>query len=867
MIKSISTFLALAFSFSFTSLYAQPNEQYNSSDIQQSIKKLNVLGSVLYIAAHPDDENTRLITYYTKDKLYNTAYLSLTRGDGGQNLIGKELNEQLGIIRTQELLEARKIDGGKQFFSRANDFGFSKHPDETFKIWNRDEVLADMVWVIRKFRPDVLITRFNTEPGRTHGHHTASAILALEAFSAAANPTRFPEQLKYVETWQPKRVLWNTNSWFYANENEFKKDSMLKVDVGEYNQMLGKSYTEIAAESRSMHKSQGFGASGTRGSSIEYLEHLKGPKAKQDIFEDIDLSWARVRGGEKVSSMITKVYKNFNPDNPAASIDALLEIRKTIQTLPNDYWKKVKLEELEDIIKRCLGFWTEATAADFSVVPGEKIKVTIELINRSSIPAEVKKISYVPSMKDTTEDFFEPHISRDAIPLNIKKTDDLLSIKDTLLSLSLSKNSSHIHNSQLNLPKDISYTQPYWLAYQGTKGMFMVDNQGLIGLPENPPAIKVLVTTSIKGQLIEFETPLVFKKTDPVKGEQYRPFEITPPYFINFNEDLLIFADDKLKTISLTVKSSKDNISQTLALRLPKGWRSEPMNYKFELAKKGSEKTFSFKISPSANQMSDEILAIGYAPSDSLATANSLGVTTISYDHIPAQTLFPAASVKVVKLDLKKKGENIGYIMGAGDEIPSSLAQIGYKVTILKEEAITEEILQKFDAIIIGIRAFNTQDRLKFFHPLLLKYVYNGGRLVAQYNTLPPRFLGGKMVTDSIGPYPFKISNERVTVEEAEMRILNPQHSLLNTPNKITQKDFENWVQERGLYFPNEWSKQYETIVSCNDPGETPKDSGILYTKYGKGVFIYTSLSWFRQLPEGVPGAYRLFVNLISSGK
>ena len=833
MIKFLTNFLTLTFLYSFTSLYGQPGEKYNSADIQQSIKKLNVLGSILYIAAHPDDENTRLITYYTKDRLYNTGYLSLTRGDGGQNLIGTELNEQLGIIRTQELLGARKIDGGKQFFSRAIDFGFSKHPDETFQIWNREQVLADMVWVIRKFRPDVLITRFNTEPGRTHGHHTASAILAVEAFDAAADPKKFPEQLKHVEIWQPKRILWNTNSWFYANENDFKKDSMLKVDVGAYNQLLGKSYTEIAAESRSMHKSQGFGASGTRGSSIEYLEHLKGPKAKQDIFEDIDLSWARVQGGAKVSAMIQKTLENFNAENPSASVDALLEIRKTILALPDGYWKKTKLLELEDIIKRCLGLWTEATAAEFRSVPGENVKVNLEIINRSSYPIELKKIGCF-------------HCSEDSLinkPL----------IENILVTLS----------TGVRLPVNIPYTQPYWLTEEGTLGMFKVNNQLMIGLPENPPAIEYVISVVIKGQQIDFTTPLVFKKTDPVKGEQYRPFEITPSYFINFDEDLLIFGDDKPKTLNATIKSSRDNISHNLALSLPKGWRSEPTNYKFELAKKGSEKTFTFKIFPSANQMSDEILGIGYSTDDSL----TLGVTTISYDHIPAQTLFPKAAVKVVRLDLKKKGENIGYIMGAGDEIPSSLAQIGYKVTILKEEAITEEILKRFDAIIIGIRAFNTQDRLKFFHPLLLKYVYNGGRLVAQYNTLPPRFLGGKMVTDSIGPYPFKISNERVTVEEAEMRILNPQHPLLNTPNKITQKDFENWVQERGLYFPNEWSKQYETIVSCNDPGETPKDSGILYTKYGKGVFIYTSLSWFRQLPRGVPGAYRLFVNLISAGK
>lgn len=835
MIQSLRFFLILSlllFNSLFATIHAQPDEQFNSSDIHQAIKKLNILGSVLYIAAHPDDENTRLITYFTKDKLYNTGYLSLTRGDGGQNLIGAELNELLGIIRTQELLEARKIDGGKQFFSRAKDFGFSKNPDETFDIWNREQVLADMVWVVRTFRPDVMITRFNTEPGRTHGHHTASAILAVEAFDAAADPSRFPEQLKYVDVWQAKRLLWNTNSWFYGSEKEFKTDSLIKIDVGAYNKLLGESYTEIAAESRSMHKSQGFGSSGTRGSSMEYLEHTKGPKVKKNIFEDIDLSWSRVPGGAKAGKILQKVYTNFNPENPAAAVDGLLEARIVLLGLPDTYWKKVKLQELEEVIKACLGLWTEAVASDYSAVPGQAVKVNIELVNRSSIPVAINKITYLPA------------------------------IKDTVLHIPLKENIAHIHSTLIPLPETLSYTQPYWLIKEGTKGMFTVGDQKLIGLPENLPAIEVEFTATVKGKNITFRTPLVYKKTDPVKGEQYRPFEITPPLFINTSEDLLMFADDKPTTLPVKIKSGIENVSGTLYAALPEGWRAEPSSVAFNLENKGSELNTSFNIYPSSSAMTGEVKLLAVVNKDTVDS----GVLTINYDHIPAQTLFPEASVKVVKLDLKKQGEKIGYIMGAGDEVPTSLGQIGYKVFILEEEAVTEETLKNFDAVVIGIRAFNTQERLKFIHPALLSYVKSGGTLVSQYNTLPPRFLGGKMMTDSIGPYPFTISRDRVTKEDAPVRMLKPEHELLTTPNKITDKDFENWVQERGLYFPNEWSKEYETILSSNDPDETPKDGGILYAQYGKGIFIYTSYSWFRQLPAGVPGAYRLFVNLISAG-
>lgn len=831
----INRVISILLLFFYLPTFAQKDSGYNSAEIKEALKKLNVLGNVLYLAAHPDDENTRLITYLSKEKHYNTSYLSLTRGDGGQNLIGPELNEKLGIIRTLELLAARSVDGGNQYFSRAIDFGFSKNPDETFEVWDRNEILADVVWIIRNTRPDVIITRFNTEPGKTHGHHTASAILALEAFDAAADPDKFPEQLTYVKPWKTTRILWNTNSWFYSNTADFDsvKDSLLKIDVGTYNQVLGKSYTEIAAESRSMHKSQGFGISGSRGSRMEYLQHFKGLKASMDLFEGINTSWNRVENSDVLSTNIAKLIADFNPSTPSALVPELLKVRKLIAGTSDEYWRTIKLKEVDKIIKACLGLWVEVLSNDASATPGQIIKLNAEIINRSSASVLLTNISFNPENKDSS------------------------------LNLDLKNNIHHQLNFDIKLAENHLYTQPYWLINKGEKGMFDVNKQELIGLPENLPSLEANFTFAIEGEKIIYTLPIRFKKVDPVKAELYQSLEVIPPVFINPTENLVIFANSKPKKIGLKLKAGKDNVAGTLELTLPIGWKSVPTSIPFSFAQKGDAKGYEVTIYPSENAMEGLLEIKAIIGKDTVAW----GLTEINYDHIPHQSVFPASIVKVTRLDLKKRGQNIGYISGAGDEIPVSLQQIGYNVTILNEKTMTIESLKNYDAIVLGIRALNMNENMKNGYPILLNYVKNGGTLVVQYNTMPNRVTSNVFKTDSLGPYPLKLSSERVTKEDAEVRFLNPKHPLLNTPNKITNEDFDGWVQERGLYFPNEWSKEYESIVSFNDPGESPKDGSILYTTYGKGVFIYTSLSWFRELPAGVPGAYRLFVNLISAKK
>ncbi len=825
-IFQIAIFLLLG-----TALMAQAPKRPTSADLHDAIKKLNVVGTALYLAAHPDDENTRMISWLANHRKVNTGYLSLTRGDGGQNRIGTEIRELLGVIRTQELLQARRVDGGQQLFSRANDFGYSKHPDETLKIWNEKEVMSDVIWAIRKFRPDIIINRFDHKSaGRTHGHHTSSAVLSFRTFEMAGDPNVFPEQLKYVDVWQPKRLYFNTSWWFYGSREKFAKadkSKMLGVDVGTYYPLLGKSNNEIAAESRSMHRCQGMGSTPSRGSQTEYLELLKGemPTDKEDPFQGIDISWNRLEGGAKIGALIKEIEKEFKYDDPAKSVAKLTAAYQLIQKLKDPYWKEIKSKEIEAVIQGCLGLFLEAIADDYSATPGEDIELSMEMINRTGDQVFLKSIEYLPMNADTTMD------------------------------LQMDKNQVYKFSKKINLSSDLSYTNPYWLNESADLGMYTVKDQAQRGQPETPRFLKVRFNLQINDVPMEFVRDMVYKKTDPVKGEVYRPFELTPPVFTNIAEKVYVFTD-KAKTVDIVIKAGKKNVKGTLQLCHPNTWKVEPAMIDFNMALKGEEQVFSFTVTPPIGQEEGMVIPI--------ANVNGVdytkGLELIAYDHIPTQMVFQDAEARVVKIDLKKEGEKVGYIMGAGDEIPVSLEQIGYEVDLLEDKDIRLANLKKYDAIILGIRAYNTNDRLKFHQSKLMEYVEQGGTMIVQYNT------SHRLVTKDLAPYPMKLSRDRVTVEEAEVRFLKPKHHILNYPNKITSKDFEGWVQERGLYFPNEWDDRFDAILSSNDPGEPARDGGLLVAKHGEGYYIYSGYSWFRELPAGVPGAYRLFTNLISIG-
>ena len=802
--------------------FSQSPKRYNASDIQQMMQKLNVLANALYVGAHPDDENTRLIAYLSNKELVNTAYLSLTRGDGGQNLIGPEIREQLGVIRTQELLAARRYDGGGQFFSRAIDFGYSKSATETLQIWDREQVLHDVVWVIRNFRPDVIITRFPPDPRAGHGQHESSAILAEEAFDITADANVFPDQLKYTDTWQVNRFFLNTGRWW--NKEIDTLQNVVKTDVGQFSSLMGESYTEIAALSRSQHKSQGFGATGSRGEVIEYLELRKGKAAENKIFDGIDISWSRIQGGKSIKPLVDKMLLNFNPVQPANSVDELLLIRTKISSLKDAFWKEQKIKEVDKLIQACLGLFLEAKTDQHSYTHGDSIKIQVEAVNRSNVSVSLGNIDF--------------------IELNVNESIEKVLENNQPVRLNLS----------MLIGPQVSISQPYWLKNEGTLGMYRVDDKNLIGKPQNDPAINALFKVIINGQELQIKTPVVYKWNDPVNGEMYRPLSITPPVFLNIEKSVYMFTNRNSKNIGVLVKSGKENLKGTVSLNLPSGWKSDPEFIEIDLAAKGQELNIDFDIIPPEGQSMAEITAVASIEGKEY----NQSLLTIDYDHIPTQTLFSTAVSKAVKLNITIKGKDIGYIMGAGDKIPESLEQIGYSVWNMTDEQVTEENLKNLDAVILGVRALNTNDRMKFQMPILLDYVKNGGTLIVQYNT------NFRLKTEEFAPYPLKISRDRVADEFAEIRILEAEHPVLNVPNKIIASDFDNWVQERGLYFPNDWDANYTAILSSNDLGEDPKNGGLLIAQYGSGFYVYTGYSWFRELPAGVPGAFRLFANIIS---
>lgn len=780
-------------------------QQLSSAEIAQGIASLSVKGSVLYIAAHPDDENTRLLAYLAKEAKVRTAYLSLTRGDGGQNLIGNEQAELLGQIRTQELLEARKVDGAEQFFSRANDFGFSKTSAETFKIWGKEQILADAVWIIRKFRPDVIITRFPEDSRAGHGHHAASAIIAREAFVAAADPKQFPEQLKNgVTVWKAKRILWNTYN--FGGNNTTAPDQ-LKMDVGTYNPLLGKNYGEIAAISRTNHKSQGFGSALQRGEAFEYFSHTAGEPAKVSLFDGINIAVEN----KQILALLKQIQAQYKINQPSASLPDLLKLKKL--AAKEQHFNHQLLDEM---IMACAGLWAEAIVPEANYAVGDSIPVTVNAIYRTSVPIK---------------------ISGQLNGGNMVLHDNRLSS----MKYSVKAEKSDI-------------TQPYYLKKEHPIGYYEIDKQEEIGYPENPNGLKARVQFTIDGEKIELSLPILFKSTDPIKGEQYQPLVIAPKVTATLSDQAYLFVNGQPKAIEVNLKSFTNNVVGDLTPVLPAGWKSSPEKITFSLTQKGNSQLVVFTITPAANSTS----AILNLQVKIAGDTESKGFRTIRYDHIPNINLFPNATAKLEVADLKIAGKRIAYIDGAGDLVANALQQVGYEVVHLNTTQIMLNDLSSFDAVITGVRFFNVNEEARNVHAKLMDYVKNGGVLLEQYN------VNNGLKSTNFGPYPFRLVNKRVTEEDAKVTFTKPNHAALNQPNKITDKDFGGWVQERGLYFADDIDPKYETVLRMNDTGEAANDGSLLIANYGKGKFVYTSLSFFRQLPAGVPGAYRLFANLLS---
>ena len=827
-LKRIKKLLVLVILFAaLGSLFmnAQQAVMMNGAELKMALKKLLNLGSMLYIGAHPDDENTAILAYMSRERLMRTGYLSITRGGGGQNLIGSEKGPLMSVLRTHELLEARKIDKAEQFFTRAVDFGYSKTAEESLRIWGKTNILADVVFVIRKFKPDVLLSRFSTRRGGSgHGHHTASAILAVEAFRAAGDPKRFPEQLKYVSLWKPKRIFWNDwrPHWRPKEITPEEKAKLISVDVGTYNPLLGKSYYEIAASSRSMHKSQGFGAMPRRGQWLDYFTLLSGSPVKKDLFEGIDTSWNRVPGSGKVKKLLEKANRFFQFQQPHKIIPLLMDALTELKTLPESHWTIKKTEGLRKVIRSCAGLWLEAIADTHTVTPGMDIKVTATFIIRSGFSFTLKRL-LVPGKNRFIE-----------------------------VQHPLEDNKSHKQEFVMKITQD-QYTQPYWLRQKPGPGIYMAANHHLKGLATEPYPFRIKVVLEARGQEVWFEVPVVYRWRDPIEGEQIRTLTVMPPVIVNFTDRVFYFPGKDVQTIGMVLRSGPSPVSGELKLNLPSNWKAKPRSVLFNIEEPFTERRISVGIIPPVEDASCDVTVDLLVKGKAFHHSQQI----IEYPHLPILKIHPRAEARMVRVDVKRKGDRIGYIMGPGDDIPIYLAQVGYRVEILSDEDLSSRDLSEFNAIVTGIRAYNTRDILKHKQKRLLDYVKNGGVLIVQYN------VSRGLKVQQLGPYPFRLSRNRVSEEKAMVTVLKSEHPLFHYPNKIESFDFENWVQERGLYFADQWDPRYTPLISCCDRGEESQKGGLLSARYGKGIFFYTGYSFFRQLPAGVPGALKLFVNMI----
>lgn len=815
-IRAKSTFFLL-FTFYLSSTLAQTPQYYNSAVIYQQMKKLNVFGSVLYVAAHPDDENTRLLAYLANEKLYRTAYLSLTRGDGGQNLIGDEQGIELGLIRTQELLAARRIDGAEQYFSRAYDFGYCKTSAEAINTWGHDSTLADIVWLIRFYQPDIIITRFPGDERAGHGHHQASNILAVEAFSLAADASKFPEQFQYgVKPWQAKRILWNTFNFGNTNTTS---EQQFKIDVGLFNPLLGKGYGEIASESRSQHKSQGFGVPRQRGTQLEYFTHIKGDSISSDLMNNVNTTWSRINAAH-IESDINDLITAYSFEHPENSIAGLVEAYRKIEQLPAGYWQQKKLAEVKELILQCSGLLAEVTTTTEYAIPGTNFDAKFLITMRNKADVALQSVS--------------------------------------MRSFDSSFNQKINQNTNINITRSfiVSFTekvsQPYWLEQPLNGGRFEVSDQTLIGLPGNKPAYTALFQFTINGLTLSVEKPVLYKYTDDVKGELYQPFVVAAPLTATLENEVYIFNGVKEKTVQFSLKAKKRYPVFEAGLQAGSGWKINGSSHVDSMnAVKPLDKQFVIEA-PAANDKSTLQVQVN--------DKSLLRERNIRYDHIPNILYYKPAKAAIEKIDLKTAGQHIGYITGAGDKVPQALQQMGFTVSVLTEKDITIEHLRQFDAVIAGVRAYNIHDWIDGKYDILMEYIKQGGTYIVQYNT--SNFISN--VTSKIGPYPFTISRTRVTDERAAVEILIPKHRVFNMPNKISTSDFDDWIQERSIYQAEKADSNYVRPISMHDTNENASDGSLLIAPYGKGHFVYTGLVFFRQLPAGVPGAYRLMANIIA---
>lgn len=792
------------------------------------LRQFRELGSVLYTAAHPDDENTLFLSWLSRGRGYRTAYLSLTRGDGGQNVIGPELGDKLGVARTQELLAGRRLDGAQQFFSRALDFGYSKDYADTQRVWGRDEVIGDMVRVIRRLQPDIILTRFSPQPGGTHGHHTASAVLSIEAFKLAGDPKAYPEQLAQgLKPWQPKRVLQNGSFGRSALTAE-----SVSVLVEGNDPVLGIPLSTLSLRVLGEHKTQNlagvvFGqgrGAGVGGPRNELFYPLAGDPAKADLFEGVATTWtARYPGpGATIDQLAAAAEAAFDQKNLAANVPALLALRAALAALPADPLITDKRAQLDRALIACLSLTVATTSATSDIVPGENLALT--------------------------------HTVNSTVPVRWLSTLD--SAGKTLTAEISVQSKIEIQKSKFEIPTSTPLTTPYWLRAEGRLGFARVDDPALIGDAENKPAFPFSYVFEIAGQPLTVADEPVFV-TGSGPAEKRRRLDVVPPVSLTFASEVTVLTPGATRPVEVEISANRPDRAGSVALELPSGWKAAPASQPFNLATTGAKSRLTFTVTAPAAASTATLGAIATIGTATYRHARD----EVNYPHIPPQVLQPLARQRAVAFDVAVTAKKIGFLPGAGDDIPAALAQLGCTVTTLTDTDLTPEKLAAYDAVVMGVRAFNTRENLSAHLPGLFAWVEAGGTVIAQYNRP-----GRDLKTDRLAPYALTLggNDARVTDEDAVITLLEPNHPAFNVPNKLTPADWTGWVQERGAYFGTTWGPEFTPLLACNDAGESPQRGGLLVARHGKGYYVYTGLGFFRQLPAGVPGAYRLFANLIS---
>jgi LmbE family N-acetylglucosaminyl deacetylase len=785
----------------------------SAGQLARDLRSLQVAGSVLYVAAHPDDENTRLIAWLQGERGLDVTYLSITRGGGGQNLIGTEQGELLGLLRTEELLAARQIDGGQQRFTRARDFGYSKSAEESIAFWGREAVLDDVVAVVREVEPDVILTRFPTE-GETHGHHLASARLASEAFEkAAVSDAKGP-------AWQASRLIRNESSWRIDDDTD--TSGWLTLDVGTYDPLTGRSWAEVAADARTMHKSQGFGSRPRMGPVVEYFSAVSGdvPPVGEDLFAGLPLTWSRFEGGARVDRLLAKAVRAFDPTAPHTALPSLFAVREAMQGLPDRAVVRRARSRLDRLILECAGVWMALRAERPDAVPGGSVEVELQATRRG------------PAVPATFE-----------LAIGGVTWDGALSSELTTESRTLS------------LAADQPLTQPAWLRDPPSAALYAPEGASTRLAGQGVVRFDGLGTVAV-------QVPVEYVWTDYVHGERRQPLEVLPPVTATFGQRTRLVPIGQTAPTTLTLRAhgplpEGGSVDATVLLEAPPGSRVEPAEIAVSFTDDAREHLVPIELVVGQERGS---LVASVRLGDGDARTWSYAEERVDHPHVPRQTVLSPAALSVSPVALDRGGvDRVAYLQGSGDAVPTALRDLGYAVDLVDLDAIREGGLDGYEVAVLGIRSFNAVEGLLESRSVLYDWVARGGRLVVQYTTSNRwRDLG------DVGPAPLEIDRSRVTDETAPMRPIDDQHPLLQRPNRITSADYDGWVQERGLYFAETWDDAYTPVFRMNDPGEDPHEGALLVLQHGDGTFIYTGLSFFRQLPAGVPGAARLFANLLA---